>query len=75
VFPTYAAGAPLGLRPLGALEAIALLGAAGSALPEDEPGLRALVAWAEATPAYRLVHGDLGAAVERVRSLLADGPA
>ena len=71
VFPTYRAGAQLEVTALSPGEAAFLAGTDSSRLADTREPLASLARLARRAPAYRLVHGDLDAAVLAVSDLLA----
>lgn len=71
VFPTYRAGVRLEVTPLSPGEAAFLAGTDSSRLSDTHGPLQALARLGRRAPAYRLVHGDLDAAVIAVSDLLA----
>jgi hypothetical protein len=73
VFPCYESGAVLEPRRMTATEALAALCHARS-MPDRRPELLAeTLRWVQSVPAYRLIYGELDAAVDRVLSLRCTG--
>ena len=71
VFPTYRPGARLEVTRLSPGEAAFLAGTDSSRFADTREPLPSLARLARRAPAYRLVHGDLDAAVRAVSDLLA----
>lgn len=71
VFPTFRSGARLDITPLSPGEAAFLAGTDSSRLSDTHAPLQALARLARRAPAYRVVHGDLDAAVRGISDLLA----
>jgi hypothetical protein len=70
IFPRHEATAALKLRRISASEALIRLCRAAPILDRRPEALSETLRWLQAIPAYDLLHGDLEAAIEQLRSLL-----
>lgn len=76
VFPEYRPGASVRLEPLGPLDRLQALAAAGFRLEDlsRDEDLDAFLAWVDRTPGYRLVSSDLAAVVAALHAEFGGDP-